>query len=38
MLFTTSGSVKIPFVELGTAESLEKFILYKIESDKREWM
>ena len=38
ILFTASGSVKIPFVELGTAESLEKFILYKIESDKREWM
>ncbi len=38
VLFTASGSVKIPFVDLNTAESLERYILYKVESDKREWM
>ena len=37
-LYTAAGSVKIPFIGLEQAESLENFILYTIESDKREWM
>ena len=37
-LFTASGALKIPFIELDQAEKLEKYVLYKVESDKREWM
>lgn len=37
-LYTAAGTVKIPFIRLDQAESLENFILYTIESDKREWM
>ena len=38
VLFTASGSIRIPFVDLDTAEALEKYVLYKVETDKREWM
>ncbi len=38
ILSTAAGSVKVPFIHLGQAEALESFILYRIESDKREWM
>ncbi len=37
-LFTASGSIKIPFLDLNQAEDLEKYVLYKVESDKRGWM
>ena len=37
-LYTAAGTVKIPFIRLDQAESLENFVLYRIESDKREWM
>lgn len=37
-LYTAAGTVKIPFIRLDQAETLENFILYTIESDKREWM
>lgn len=37
-LFTAAGSLKVPFVPLSLAESLEKFILYRVETDRREWM
>jgi putative membrane protein len=38
LLFTAAGQLKIPFIELDTANQLENFILYRVESDKREWM
>ncbi len=38
ILSTAAGSVKVPFIHLEQAEALESFILYRIESDKREWM
>lgn len=37
-LFTAAGSVRIPFIPLQQAHDLENFILYRVESDKREWM
>ncbi|MFY0593698.1 PH domain-containing protein [Roseivirga sp.] len=37
-LYTAAGSVKIPFISIEQAEALENFILFRIESDKREWM
>lgn len=38
VLSTAAGSVKVPFLQLEKAEALENFILYRIESDQREWM
>ena len=38
LLFTAAGQLKIPFIELDKANQLENFILYRVESDKREWM
>lgn len=38
VLSTAAGSVRIPFLALEKAEALENFILYRIESDQREWM
>ncbi|OEK06393.1 PH domain-containing protein [Roseivirga misakiensis] len=38
VLYTAAGSVKIPFIRLDQAEALENFILYRVESDRREWM
>lgn len=38
VLSTAAGSVKIPFISLEQAEALENFILYRVESDRREWM
>ena len=38
LLFTAAGQLKIPFIELEKANQLENFILYRVESDKREWM
>ena len=38
-LFTTAGAVvRIPFLPLKQAQALENFVLYRIESDKRQWM
>lgn len=38
LLFTAAGQLKIPFIELDKANQLENFILYRVESDNREWM
>lgn len=38
LLFTAAGQLKIPFIEIEKANQLENFILYRVESDKREWM
>jgi len=38
LLFTAAGQLKLPFIELEQALQLENFILYRVESDNREWM
>ena len=37
-LFTAAGQSSIPFVPLETALELENYLLYRAESDSREWM
>ena len=37
-LYTAAGEMSIPFITLNEALQLENFILYRIETDKREWM
>lgn len=37
-LYTAAGEMSIPFINLSEALDLERFILYRIETDKREWM
>ena len=38
VLSNAAGSLKVPFINIEEAEALESFILYRIESDRREWM
>lgn len=37
-LFTAAGRSVIPFIPLSLALELENYLLYRAESDKREWM
>ena len=37
-LHTAAGPIKIPFITLEQAEAIENFVLFKIESDERDWM
>uniref|UniRef100_UPI0040480631 PH domain-containing protein n=1 Tax=Roseivirga sp. TaxID=1964215 RepID=UPI0040480631 len=37
-LYTAAGELSIPFISLSEALDLERFILYRIETDQREWM
>jgi putative membrane protein len=37
-LFTASGSVSIPFIPIRKAEQIRDYLLYRIESDPRNWM
>lgn len=37
-LFTAAGHLSIPFIDLKLAHELENYILYRAESDSREWM
>lgn len=37
-LTTASGELSVPFIPIEMAKALEKYILYRVESDKREWM
>ncbi|WP_421976582.1 PH domain-containing protein [Roseivirga seohaensis] len=37
-LYTAAGELSIPFISLSEALQLESFILYRIQTDKREWM
>ncbi len=37
-LFTAAGHLTLPFIELEKAQALENLILYRVESDRREWM
>lgn len=38
IFFTAAGSVKAPYIPIATAQALRDFVLYKIETDEREWM
>ena len=37
-LFTAAGMVKVPYVNLDSANALANFALYKIESTRKNWM
>lgn len=37
-LFTAAGHLTIPFIPLNIAHELENYMLYRAESDDREWM
>lgn len=37
-LYTAAGEMTVPFITMSEALQLESFILYRIETDKREWM
>lgn len=36
--YTAAGSVRIPFLPLETARQLRDYVIYRIESDERDWM
>ena len=38
LFFTAAGQLTLPFIEIEKANLLENFVLYRVESDKREWM
>lgn len=38
VLSNAAGALKVPFISIEAAEALESFILYRVESDQREWM
>ena len=38
VLYTASGDVRFPYIELERARELKDYVLYRIESDKRGWM
>jgi len=37
-LYTAAGAIKIPYLDLALAQSLQNYALYKVESDVRQWM
>ena len=37
-LYTAAGEMSIPYITLSEALQLESFVLYRIQTDKREWM
>jgi len=38
VLSNAAGALKVPFIPIEEAEALESFILFRVESDQREWM
>lgn len=38
VLYTAAGAVSIPYIPLEKARAVQNFVLYKIETDSREWM
>ena len=38
VFYTAAGSITIPFIPLAAALQMEDFILYRVETDSREWM
>ncbi len=37
-IFTAAGSLRVPFIPIDKALALEKYVLYRVETDSREWM
>jgi putative membrane protein len=37
-VFTAAGSIRIPYIPQSLASELQDFVLFKIETDKRNWM
>ncbi|MGW8121084.1 PH domain-containing protein [Roseivirga echinicomitans] len=37
-LYTAAGEMVIPYISLSEALQLESFVLYRVQTDKREWM
>lgn len=37
-LYTAAGEMSIPFITISEALAIENFVLYRVETDKREWM
>lgn len=38
VIYTASGSIRIPFINLELAQKLTDYFTFKLESDKRSWM
>ncbi len=38
LLYTAAGHLTLPFIEIDRARALENFVLYRIQTDSREWM
>gem|GEM_PF-187242 len=36
--FTAAGAVHIPYISVAMAAAVQDFVLYKVETDEREWM
>jgi putative membrane protein len=37
-LYTAAGALNVPYIPLEKAQSVQDFVLYKVESDQRKWM
>ncbi|WP_323756785.1 PH domain-containing protein [Roseivirga sp.] len=37
-LYTAAGEMSIPYITISEALQLENFVLYRVQTDKREWM
>ncbi|MBK8346906.1 MAG: PH domain-containing protein [Saprospiraceae bacterium] len=37
-LFTASGRIKIPYIDVATGNRLADLLIYKVETDKRKWI
>ena len=37
-MYTASGDVRVPFVPVAKARQISDYILWRVESDGREWM
>lgn len=37
-VYTAAGEMSIPYISLSEALQLESFVLYRVQTDKREWM
>jgi putative membrane protein len=38
VFFTAAGAVNVPYIPLEKARAVQDFVLYKIETDRRDWM
>jgi putative membrane protein len=37
-LYTAAGEVSLPYIPMEKAQAVQNFVLYKIETDRRDWM